>query len=181
MKKKKWLVPGLCLMVIFCGLFIGTEREPVPVKQISVTPSTGTFFGFLPSEINLGKSERAVKLFLVSKKELSLDGIDIVLSFDPKAVMVTKVVPEKVFSFSSFREGDLAKGRISVTFLEEKKDGVLLKDQSTLLTIFLKAKKSGRSEISVVLAEKGPSTVITQTKTSQKIQFESQKLSMILQ
>lgn len=178
MKKEKWLIPGLCLVVIFSGLFIGTKQEPV--KQISVTPPAEALFGFLPSEVILKKNQEvSVSLFLVPEEELYLDGIDVLLSFDPKAVEVTKVVPEKLFSFSSFRREDLTKGRISVTFLEEKSDGVLLKGQSTLLTIFLKAKEPGSSEISVVWAEKGPSTVITQTKTSQKILFDRQKLLVL--
>ncbi len=178
MKKKKWLIPGLCLVVIFSGLFIGVKQRPT--EQASVPPPMGAFFGFLPSEIALSKSEEIpVRLFLVPEKGLFLDGIDVLLSFDPKVVEVTKVVPEKIFSFSFFRREDLAKGKISVTFLEEKKDGVLLKDQSTLLTIFLKAKESSSSEISVVWAEKGPSTVIIQTKTSQKILFGSQKLLIL--
>jgi len=178
MKKKKWLIPGLCLVVIFSGLFIGTKQRPA--EQVSVPPSAGAVFGFLPSKIALNKNEEIpVKLFLVPEKGLYLDGIDVLLSFDPKAVEVTKVVPEKIFSFSFFRREDLAKGKISVTFLEEKKDGVLLEDQSTLLTIFLKAKEPSSSEISVVWAEKGSSTVITQTKTSQKILFDSQKLLIL--
>lgn len=179
MKKEKWLIPGLCLVVIFSGLFIGIKQKPAGQVSVppSAPPSAGAVFGFLPSEIALNKNEEIpVKLFLSSEKGLFLDGIDVLLSFDPKAVEVTRVVPEKIFSFSSFRREDLIRGKISVTFLEEKKDGVLLKDQSTLLTIFLKAKEPSSSEISVVWAEKGSSTVITQTKTSQKILFDSQKL-----
>jgi len=172
-------IPALCLMIIFSALII-LQKKTLKLPSEPLVSEPGTFLRFVPSVVTLKENEEtAVKLQFTPKKEFFLDGIDLLLSFDPNMVSVTKVVPEKLFSFSSFQSGDLAKSRISVTFLEEKKDGILLKDQSTLLTLFLKARKPGSSEISVVLSEKGPSTVIIQTKTSQKIQFESQKLLII--
>jgi len=185
-------IPALCLMIVFSALLVLQKKTvkiipeslvSVPVlQQVSVTPTPGAFLSFVPSVVTLKKSEEtSVKLQFTPKKEFSLDGIDLLLSFDPTMVSVTKVVPEKLFSFSSFQSEHLSQGRISATFLEEKKDGVVLKDQSFLLTLFLKARKPGNSEISVVLSEEGPSTVIIQTNTSQKIQFESQKLLILNQ
>ena len=117
-------------------------------------------------------------LNLSFEKEVFLDGVDIVLIFDSQMVEIIEVVPSEIFSFSVFRKDDLQKGRISVTFLEERGGGIGLSGNNELMTVKLKAKKAGESVIEILEAEKGVTTVITENGTSRKIDFKGESLKV---
>ncbi len=190
-KNPAYFLPLLCFVVILATtIFAVSPRSSLKLSSALGLPKpttsplissfdTKAVFNFSPSELSLVKGEEQTVAFsLLLPRQISLDGVNVILAFDPQKVVVTKVVSEKAFSFSSVNQ-DPVLGEISLTFLEEKGNGVALSGQVKLAEITLKPKTSGSSEIAVVEAEKGPSSVITQTKTSKKLAFSTMKLTLL--
>jgi len=185
---KPWLVSLLCLLVIFGTVAVtgimdlpagpgGDTAKKADQNQLLIQPRA--VFSFSPAEIILEKAGSAsFDLNLSFEKEVFLDGVDIVLIFDSQMVEIIEVVPSEIFSFSVFRKDDLQKGRISVTFLEERGGGIGLSGNNELMTVKLKAKKAGESVIEILEAEKGVTTVITENGTSRKIDFKGESLKV---
>lgn len=181
-----WAVPVLAVLVIFQTIVLASSRV-VPVRQSTSAPFPAAVkseaslvrLSFSPSGISLKKGESAkVDLILVPKKGLRVDGIDIALSFDPKLVEVTAVATPKLFSFVSQQKGRQTEGKVYITFLEEKEEGLLVSNNMVLLTVTLKGKTAGTSSLSFIKSEEGPTTVIAENKTSKKIVFDQEDLQV---
>jgi len=109
---------------------------------------------------------------------MKLDWVDVILTFNPQILQVMQVSTPKLFSFVSERKEKEKEGKIYVTFLEEKSGGLLIKGQVKLLNLTIKGKVAGTSEISVLVAEEGPSTVITESETSRKLPFDYENFKL---
>jgi len=184
---KIWLIPLLCLLVIFgtvavAGIVNPSENEDKTIEKTSQSQPTiqaKAVFSFSPTALSLKEGESGTfDLNIFLGEEIFLDGVDIVLTFDPQIVEITEVVPSEIFSFNNFRKEDLSKGRISITFLEERGGGAVISGLNKLATVNLKAKKAGQSEISILKAEKGATTVVVESGTSKKIEFNAQNLTI---
>lgn len=186
-----WLIPILAVLVIFQTLILASTLSKkdsfsrlkglVPVGESKIVPGSLAKLHFVPSGVSLKKDEVVtVDLFLTPKKPLKLDGADVVLNFDPKILQVTQVTTPKLFSFVSQKKEKENEGKIYLTFLEEKANGLLLAQEVKLLTISLKGKTLGESPLSIVVAEEGPTTVITESKTSKKLVFDQEDLKLVV-
>lgn len=184
-----WLIPALCVMIIFGVVFLFAKNKIMKLKpsenevgqevssSVPVLPSANLLFSL--ESLALKKGEKAtVDLILNSGKETKLDGLDVILSFDPKVVEISEAVAEKVFSYSFVRKQDLGSGKLSATFVEEKGDGVLLSGEEKILQLTLTGRSSGTSEITIVKQEKGATTVITESGTSKKLLFDNNSLKV---
>lgn len=181
---------GVLLVIIIIGgsLFLVKYNETAdtvnvfgPIsentnKPISTLPVQASI-SFSPMSVSLKKGEKiSVNLYLNFQKELRLDGFDVLLVFDPKIVDVSGLVPSKLFSTSFLRKEELARGRVSATFLEENKGGVLVNSKNNVLSFTLTGKSSGTTEMAIVSVEKGATTVITENSTSKRVPFEGKSL-----
>lgn len=185
------IIPLLALTVIFGSvvLFVYPQNKKqvsAPLSETGQVQLTGELkaqLNFLPEKINLEKGQKvSVDLNLDFSEAVRLDGADVILSFDPTLVQVSEVVPGKLFSFTSQRKNELAKGRVSITFLEEKGGGVMIKKgRNKILSLNLLAKTAGIGRIEVITAEKGATTVITESGTSRKIEFSSLPLEVSIE
>ena len=156
----------------------GTQQE---LKTKGVSREASVKFSFSPKSIYLKEGKTmSVDLILVSRREVRLDGADITLSFDPKILEVTQVVPGNVFSFVSQKKEKEREGRISVTFLEEKTNGVLIKDEVKLATLTVKGRAFGNGDLSVLNSDEGPTTVIAESGTSRKIAFDREDMKVVV-
>lgn len=180
---------GVLLMIIIIGgsLFLvkdnGIRNTSVPGSVTESTNETVSTLpvqasvSFSPAVASLKKGEKiSVNLYLNFQKELRLDGFDVLLVFDPVIVEVSGPVPSKLFSTSFLRRGELAEGRVSATFLEENKGGVLVNGRNNILSFTLTGKASGTTEMAIVSVEKGATTVITENSTSKRVPFEGKSL-----
>lgn len=181
---------GILLAIIIIGgsLFIAKENGVTDIINIpgfvsqnanepSSTLPTSAAISFSPAGVSLKQGEKvSVNLYLNFQKELRLDGFDVLLVFDPAIVEVSGLVPSKLFSTSFLRKEELAKGRVSATFLEESGGGVLVNSKNNVLSFTLTGKASGITEMAVVSAAKGATTVITENATSKRVPFESNNL-----
>jgi len=190
-KYPDWVVPVLALLVIFQTVVLASYQIPAlsPVKPNTLVPSPAVVkdkaslarLSFSPSGISLKKGESAkVDLILVPEKAIRVDGLDVGLSYDPKMLEVTTVATPKLFSFVSQQKGKEAEGKIYTTLLEEKEEGLLINTNTVLLTVTLKGKTAGTSNLSFIKAEEGPTTVIVENKTSKKIAFDQEDLQVVV-
>lgn len=174
-----WFIPLLALWLIFLVAMVTLclSKQRVPEKKEEVL----TALRFVPANLNLKKGETwTVAIKLRPPKPLSLDGVDVVLEFDPSLVEIKNIVMPKLFSFFSQNKINEEKGRVALTFLEEKEGGLKIENEVLLSTITILAKKSGKGEIKILSAEEGPTTVITETSTSRQIPFKQENLKVVI-
>lgn len=184
--QKIWLIPVLCLIVISGALFLSSSYRGKGASQPESTAGkmvqeaeTKAVFSFFPSEVFLEKQQTADFNFKLGfDKNIYLDGVDVILVFDPKIIKIEEVIPSSLFSYNVFRREDLQNGRIAVTFLEERGGGLLFKKEESLMTVSLKRIAEGQSYLSILISEKGASSVITESGTSKKILFEGKSLEI---
>ena len=183
-----WIIPVLALLVIFQSYLIITQPKmtasKVGVSQLpeveEVEESTAGLI-FSPVGVSVKKGQTGtIDLILVPQKSLSLDGADIVLSFDPNILQITQVSTPKLFSIVSQKKDDEKGGRVFVTFLEEKQGGVSLTQQAILLSLTVKGNAVGEGTISIVTADYGASTVITEAGTSKKLVFDKGSAQVVV-
>lgn len=183
-----WTIPVLALLLILLvAALIGPgsswlNKLPWKLETNKEMPREASVkFSFSPKSIYLKEGKTMnVDLILASKKEVRLDGADITLIFDPKVLEITQVVPGKVFSFVSQKKEKEREGRISMTFLEEKTNGVLIKDEVKLATLTIKGRAFGTGDLSVLISDEGPTTVIAESETSRKIVFDRESLAVVV-
>jgi hypothetical protein len=133
---------------------------------------------FSPSAVYVRKDETAsIDLVLTPKKSLRLDGADIVLSYDPTLIEVVEISTPKLFSLVTQRKTDEKSGRIYLTFLEEKEGGLLLSQESKLLSLRIKAGTPGKGEITILSGDGG--TVLTESGSSQKTAFDKGNIKVV--
>lgn len=186
-KYSGWLIPLLALLVIFQAIVLITQ-PPVkkqdlgnylPIPIIEPVKEASVILSFVPSGIALKKGQSAsFDLVLTPKKGTRLDGADVVLGFDPKILQIVQVSTPKLFSIASQKRQDEANGKIYITFLEENPGGILIDKEVKLLTLTVKGKTAGEGDVSIITADKGPSTVVTENGTSKKILFEKGNLKI---
>lgn len=186
-----WKIPILALLlIILVVVFLGpgsTWLNKLPwelqnngeVKEMA--HEAPVKFTFSPKSIYLKEGKTMnVDLILVSKKEVKLDAADIILTFDPKILEVTQVVPGNVFSSVSQKREKEREGRVSITFLDEKTNGVLIKDEVKLATLVVKGRDFGNGDLSVLSSDEGLTTVIAESGTSRKIVFDRESLAVVV-
>lgn len=190
-KYHDWLIPVLSLLIIFqSGILITRSQEVrvvekqepyLPVPTVEEVQEADSELVFVPAGISLRAGETTtVDLIFTPKRNVKLDGMDIVLTFDPAKLQISQVTTPKLFSFVTQNKTDEKKGRIYLTFLEEKDGGLLLDRGTKILALTLKGKIVGESGVALVTADEGPTTVIAESGTSKKISFAKGSLKVVV-
>ena len=163
--KANWLVAVLCTIVIFQSVVIATQvcKQQQASLLASEAEKPPISLAFVPSQISLAKGEVAnVDLVLTPYETLKLDGVDVVLTIDPRVLSVLKVTKHKNFS-SITEKREIKENRVHLTFLEEKEDGFLLDKATVLVTLTVKAGEEGEGAIN-------PAAVIIENRSSKKLE-----------
>lgn len=192
-KYSEWLIPILAVLVIFQTVVLAgaSFNMPLPRQQAAGRTTAPLLItqtrneeilvklAFVPANVSLKQGEvSTVDLVLTPQKEIRLDGIDVVLVFDPEVLEVSGVTASKLFSFVSQKKDKVQEGKIYATFLEEESDGFSLKEKIKLLSLTIKGKALGTGNLSILTAEEGPTTVLVENGTSQKIAFDKEGLEV---
>ncbi len=192
-KYSEWLISVLAVLVIFQVIvLVGASFNLLLPRQQTIGRTAAPFLitqtrneeilaklAFVPANVSLKQGEvSTVDLVLTPQKEIWLDGMDIVLAFDPEVLEVSKVIVPKLFSFVSQKKDKVQEGKIYATFLEEDSDGLSIKENTKLLSLTIKGKALGTSNLSILTAEEGPTTVLVENGTSKKITFDQQDLKV---
>jgi len=185
-----WLIPILCLLVVFQALAIFSQfKTPKTNSQIPFIPApliqevsdSSAVFSFVPGGISLKKGQSAtVDLVFTPKKAMNLDGMDIVISYNPSVIQISQLNTPKLFSFVSQNKEKEKEGKLVATFLEEKQGGLLVSSETKVLSLVVKGKEVGTGDMSLVTAEEGASTIITESGTSKKILFNYGSLKLVV-
>ncbi len=192
-KYSEWLIPILAVLVIFQTVVLAgaSFNMPLPRQQAAGRTTAPLLItqtrneeilaklAFVPANVSLKQGEvGTVDLVLTPQKEIRLDGIDVVLVFDPEVLEVSGVTASKLFSFVSQKKDKVQEGKIYATFLEEESDGFSLKEKIKLLSLTIKGKALGTGNLSILTAEEGPTTVLVENGTSRKIAFDKEGLEV---
>jgi len=192
-KYSEWLISVLAVLVIFQAIvLVGASFDLLLPRQQATGKATAPFLitqtkneeilaklAFVPANVSLKQGEvSTVDLVLTPQREIRLDGMDVVLVFDPEVFEVSSVTVPKLFSFVSQKKDKVQGGKIYATFLEEDSDGLSIKENTKLLSLTIKGKALGTSNLSILTAEEGPTTVLVENGTSQKITFDKEDLKV---
>jgi len=185
----RWLIFILSFLVICQAVLLVTQAKkeepqkeiPIPSLEFKEVAGSSLKLVFVPGGASLRKEETAsFDLVLTPKRKLRLDGARLVLNFNPKFVELRQITTPRLFSSTSVsREGE-KEGKIFLTFLEEKPEGLWLDKETKLVTLALKGIRVGESEVVVVTEGEGPQTVITETDSSKKILFDYGNLKLVV-
>jgi hypothetical protein len=186
----RWLITVLSLLVIFQAVILANQIKKnslpkplgyIPVAKIEEVSGATVGLAFVPGGASIRRGETAsFDLVLTPKRKLRLDGIRLVLNFNPEQTQLLQVTTPRLFSsVAQNREGE-KEGKILLTFLEEKPEGLWFDKATKLLTLALKGVKMGETEVSVVVEGEGPQTVITESGSSKKILFDRGNLKLVV-
>jgi len=183
LKKAKWLIPVLAILVVFESVLIVEKLErkttetgkEQPEKQQEETVLSLSLSG--NESVSLD-SEEEVKFTATPFKDLNLIGVDLLLEYDPEYLEIVGNIPTDRFSYIARNWIEPEKKRILVSLVEnEKQEGVILSagEEINFLTLKYKALKQGGTEIRII-GEEQEGTTFAEKGTAKKIPFETKNL-----
>ncbi len=186
LKKSKWLVPALALLIIIESVLVvnslGTSGE-FKTKVPSLTkvaeeenPAIISFQG--EKEAAVGE-ESSVKVVMTALKNLNLDGVDVYLKYNPEEVEIIGVDPTDEFSFVARNWIEPEKERVLVSLVEpEAPKGVNFEpgSQTTLALVEFKPLTSGQTTLEIYAPKGAEGTVLA----GEGEEFEFSKEDFIL-
>ncbi|MFH1561044.1 MAG: hypothetical protein ABID04_00490 [Patescibacteria group bacterium] len=193
LKKAKWLVPVLAVLVIFeCVLVVdkvskrqvGNEAtpsgQPTLIEELESEPRVSLMFRS-PQAVAVGQPTE-VQIIMTPLEKVALDGVDLVFEYDPEYLEITGTVPSSDFSLVSRNWIEPEKQRVVVSMLEmDKPEGVVFEpgQETVLLTVSVTAQKAGASSLNLVGVEDKAGTVLAENTTAKKVPFTSEELILI--
>lgn len=192
-KYQHWLLPALALLVIFQAALISSQRlayqgrviippalqvVPIPTKMPVVTPIL-IDWNNPAGELRVGQTVTAV---LTTNKMVDepLAGVDVVLSYDPKSLQITKSEGNKKFGWFNDNLKKTNEGRAVFSLLDESGAGVKLDAGEQVMSVTFKLLKKGETKVNLVKASTGVTTVFTAMQGSRRLSFESPVLSLTI-
>ncbi len=171
LKKAKWLVPALALLVILESVLIvdRLDKQGITIKDKlpsikKVAENQEPVIVSLQGDQDLNVDEDGeVKVILTALEELMLDGIDVYLKFNPDRIEVIGVDPTDKFSFVARNWIEPEKNRVLVSLVETKSpNGVQFEagSQTALSVVKFKGKVPGKTKLEVYSSEDGQGTVL---------------------
>jgi len=138
-------------------------------------------FLFEPGDLKLEKGKTGeISLLITWGRKFDLDGMDVVLKFDPEKLEIVGVEPTKIFSFVNPRV-DKEKGRVILTLLETQKDKVEVKEATFLVKLTVKGKTPGETLLSVVSSQEDKvHTVLVESGSSRPLPFRSDSAKILV-
>lgn len=184
LKKLKWLIPLLSLLVIFESVLIiqklgkneleeassGVEEMVAEEDLVSIS-----FSGIKEiSEGETGEISAAMRLF----KNVFLDGADILIEYDPEYLEIVGTAPSDKFSYLAKNWIEPEKKRILISMVEtEIMEGVYFTagEEVNLVTIEYIALKPGETTLKIIGGKDEVGTVLAENGTARKIPFSKEE------
>jgi len=187
-KHAEWLIPALCVLVIFQTVMLlsnsGRQNTAVvqelPTGNTQVIPnntSAAAQIQLVTQAATAVKGEAVlVEVWLKPVKALTLGGMDLVLKFDPLMVAINKVETGKMFSLVIPNRQSEKSGRLFITYLDESGQGVTVSGAVKLADVTLTAKQAGSLNLAVVSSSEGATTVLADKSSSNSLPFTAGNL-----
>jgi len=197
-KQNRFALRVLALTVVFLIVLAGigfgawklTKKKQIPQRQgsVPIVPEKEENFEgvnkflFEPNSLRIEKGKTGeITLLIAWEKKVSLDGLDVVLKFDPEKLEIVNIEPTKIFSFVSPRI-DKEKGRLILTLLETQKDKVEVEEATFLVKLTVKGKTPGETVLSVVSSQEDKvHTVLVESGSSKPLQFSSDSAKILIE
>ncbi|MBU2592292.1 MAG: hypothetical protein ABH867_01660 [Patescibacteria group bacterium] len=187
-KRERWLIPLLSLLVIFESVLviqklnqkqIYQDRAGGPVEPTGPAISLN-FSG--TNNVVVGQ-EGEVRVMMKTLRDVSLDGADLLLNYDPDLVEIIGTEAAERFSYLARNWIQPDKKRILVSMVESAApDGVSFfeSEEIVLLTIRYLARAPGVAVFGVFTDEAGVGTVFAENSTSLRLPFSRENFSVQL-
>lgn len=189
-KKIKWLIPVLAILVIFESILIvqrlsrkASDQLPgesglpsLPEKEMVVIA-----FGGLNEAVVGQESEVAVAM--VPLKSVALDGIDVLIEYDPEYLEIVGTDPSERFSYLARNWIEPDKKRILVSMVEtDLPAGVNFEpgEEVNLVVIRYLPFQKGKTGFRIIGSETEAGTVLAENGTAAKIPFSSEDFGLTI-
>jgi len=191
-EKGKWLVLVLALFIIFESVFIveslskdiaDRASEPAVVPSSGLAPAASkekAVIYFSGPEAWATNKEGELKIVLASLGSFNLDGIDLVVEYDPAKLGIIEIVPTESFDTAARKLIQPEKNRVVISLLEiSKKEGVSFAggEEMVLATLKIKPKLSPGESAFVALvgrAAQSGGTQLVEAGTGKQLDFQAE-------
>lgn len=195
LKKAKWIVPVLATLVILESILIvrkisvkttgglGEKTGEAPVSVFPEEEKSVTISLVGEEEIAVG-SENEIKVAMTTLESLNLDGVDVLISYDPEYLEIVGIDPSDKFSYLARNWIQPEKKRVLVSMVEtDEPEGVFFESggETTLLLIEYIPLRPGKTTLEIVGGEGGAGTVLAENGTAQKIPFNKEGLEIAIE
>lgn len=185
----KWLVPVLAVLVIVESVFIVQKLS----KQKSDNWENDN--KNLPTSLQGGKEQQTVltlegdqiveqgqegqvNVVMTPYQNLSLDGVDVIVEYNPEYVEILGTDPSDRFSRTSRNWIEPEKQRVLVTLVQlDQVVNFEAGQEATLLTLSYRAKKSGSTNLKIKKADVGGTNLVGQ---GNEYSFQAENLSLTI-
>lgn len=191
-KHGDWLIPVLCLLVIFQTVMLLGSSGRVD-RVVEVLPGAGervveptpvplaAKIEMVPQALTVVKGKTVkIEVWLKPERPITLGGMDLVLKFDPKFGAVSKIETSKTFSLVIPNRQSEKNGRLFITYLDEGGKGVVVDEAVKMADITLTAKQAGNLNLSVVSSSEGATTVLAEKSSSNSLPFTAGNLTIVV-
>ena len=179
-KKAKWLIPALALLVIFESVMIVQRldkgKEPISLPAKIEEEQGSALIAFKGESQASEEVEGMVEVAMTPLKSFLLDGVDVLIEYDPKYLEILGTDPSDRFSYLARNWVEPEKKRVLVSMLEtELVEGVYFEagEEVVLTTISYLPKKSGETSLKIIGGLDETGTVLAENGTAQKVPYSS--------
>jgi hypothetical protein len=169
-KKMKWLIPALALLIILESILV-VKNTPIGKSQVadklplpqSTQPQKEAEVSLQGEETaSLGETSR-MGVVLLAKETLMLDGVDVYINYDPDTVEILGIDPSDKFSYVARNWIEPEEKRILISLVEPSAmEGVEVADgeEVSLAVIEFKPLTAGRTEFEIYSPGEAKGTVL---------------------
>jgi hypothetical protein len=189
MDTAKWLVPVLAILVIVESVFIVQKLSKQKGEEWTNVEES------LPTSLQPGKEQQTVlalegqktiqqgeqgqaSVVMTPYQQLSLDGVDVLVEYDPEYIEVLGTDPSDRFSRVGRNWIEPEKQRVLVTLVQlDQVVNFEAGQKATLLTLSYQAKKAGQTSLKIKKAQAGGTNLVGQ---GNEYPFQAENLSLTI-
>lgn len=183
-QKAKWLIPVLSFLVIFESVLIVrklVDRKVYLVKTVELGEEKAVSLSFSGEQQLVAGQEGEFLVVMRVLKDVALDGLDILVEYNPDQVEIVNVEPASKFSYLARNWVQPEKNRILVSMVESAKpDGVEFSagEETVMMSVRYLAKNSGQTKFSIFKSEEGAGTVLAENGTARRVPFTTKDFTV---
>lgn len=185
----KWLVPVLAVLVIVESVFIvqkiskqKSEDWTNEDKNLPTSLQPGreqqTVLALRGSKTVQQDEENQISVVMTPYKQLSLDGVDVLIEYDPEYIEILGTDPSDRFSRVGRNWIEPEKERVLVTLVQlDQVVNFEAGQEATLLTLSYRAKQDGQTSLKIKEAQAGGTNLVGQ---GNEYPFQAEGLSLTI-
>jgi len=177
------------LLIIFESVLIvqrlNQSREKIRVAKPTqpAQPEVKAVISFKGNSQAVMDTEGTVDVVIAPLGNLSLDGIDVLIEYNPEYLEIMGTDPSDKFSYLARNWVEPDKKRVLISMLEtEFPEGVSFQagEEVNLATISYLPKKSGKTSLKIIGGKGETGTVLAENTTAKEVPFSSSDFNLII-